>query len=124
MSRRLPVVVATLCCALAKTQAQPAAQNTTAIEHVNVVDVVAGEIRNDQTVLISDGRITIAGPAASVAHPPEAKIIRAQGKYLLPGLWDMHVHLRSASNQPGVPLHTENESVLGLFLANGNSGHS
>jgi imidazolonepropionase-like amidohydrolase len=119
MSRRLPVVVATLCCALAKTQAQPAAQNTTAIEHVNVVDVVTGEIRNDQTVLISDGRITIAGPAASVAHPLEAKIIRAQGKYLLPGLWDMHVHLRSASNQPGVQLHTENESVLGLFLANG-----
>ena len=91
MSTRFPLFIAALCWAFPQSQAQPTAQNTTAVEHVNVVDVVAGEIHSDQTVLISNGRISIAGPAASVAHPPEARIIRAQGMYLLPGLWDMHV---------------------------------
>jgi imidazolonepropionase-like amidohydrolase len=111
--------IAALCCALAKIPAQPTAPGTTAIEHVNVVYVVAGEIRTDQTVLISNGRIIVSGPAASVAHPSEARIIRAEGKYLLPGLWDMHVHLRSNQDKPGVQLLEENESFLSLFLANG-----
>ena len=119
MLRRLLRFIAALCCALAKTQAQPSAPSKTAIEHVNVVDVVAGEIRNDQTVLISNGRIISIGSAASVAYPAEARIIRAQGKYLLPGLWDMHVHLRSNRYKPGVQLVEENESFLALFLANG-----
>jgi imidazolonepropionase-like amidohydrolase len=86
---------------------------------VNIVDVVAGEIRSDQTVLISNGRITVIGAAGSVALPTDARIIGEQGKYLLPGLWDMHVHLRSDQNKPGIPLVAENESMLDLFLPNG-----
>lgn len=119
MSTRFLFFVGALCSAVAGIQAQPTAPNTTAIEHVNIVDVVAGAIRNDQTVLISNGRITMAGSAASVALPPDARIISAQGKYLLPGLWDMHVHLRSDSVNPGTRLAAENEAMLDLFLPNG-----
>lgn len=48
----------------------------------------------DQTVLIEKGRIRQIGPAASIRVPPDAFPINGQGKYLLPGLVDFHVHLR------------------------------
>lgn len=46
----------------------------------------------DQTVLVSDGRITAVGPANQVTVPPGARTVDAAGKFLIPGLWDMHVH--------------------------------
>src|SRR5215469_476681 len=119
MCKLIPCLAFAFSCALVKTQAQPTVQRTIALEHVNIVDVVAGELRSDQTVLISNGKITMTGAAASVASPPEARILSAQGEYLLPGLWDMHVHLRSDQNKPGVRLVAENESMLDMFLPNG-----
>jgi imidazolonepropionase-like amidohydrolase len=118
MLRQLPGLFAVSCFALTG-RAQPTVQPTIAVEHVNIVDVIAGDIRNDQTVLISNGKITVAGAAAGVTPPPDARVISAQGKYLLPGLWDMHVHLRSDENKPDIRLAAENESMLDLFLPNG-----
>ena len=76
-------------------QAQPSSTNSgpIAITEVNVVDVVKGEIRSDQTVIITAGRITGVGHADSLQVPGHAEVINANGKYLIPGLWDMHAHL-------------------------------
>ena len=63
-----------------------------AITHVAVVDVERGLVLEDRTVLIADGRISRVAPAADVAPPSQAVVVDGRGRYLIPGLWDMHVH--------------------------------
>jgi hypothetical protein len=65
-----------------------------ALTHVNVVDVAAGELRADQTVVIQGARIAWTGAADEARVPAGATVIDAHGKYLVPGLWDMHVHIQ------------------------------
>jgi len=72
--------------------ARGTAQNTIAITHVSVIDVASGATRPDNTVLVTGNRITYAGPAASAKIPSGATVIDGRGKFLIPGLWDMHVH--------------------------------
>ena len=67
-------------------------QKAIAITHVSVIDVSSGEIRPDYTVLVSGNRIGYVGPAASAKIPTDASIVDGRGKFLLPGLWDMHVN--------------------------------
>ena len=90
-----------------------------AVVDVNVVDVVKGETRGHQTVLIANGRIAAAGPSDAVSIPAQAIRIPGEGRYLIPGLWDMHIHLRSNQVNPHVPLVEENAALLDLFLPNG-----
>lgn len=100
--------------------ARLAAQQTqTAIVDVNVIDVARGEVRAGQTVVVAGGRIEAIGPAAQVAIPSGAARVAGAGRYVMPGLWDMHVHLRSDQKNPAVRLVAENEAMLDLFLPNG-----
>ena len=69
-----------------------AEQEPIAITHVSVIDVVSGVTHPDNTVLLSGNRITFVGPAASARVPPGAHLVDGRGKFLIPGLWDMHVH--------------------------------
>src|SRR5204863_665386 len=92
---------------------------TLAITDVNVVDVVNGRIRSSQTVLIRNGMIIAVGRSGSVEVPPMATRIAAMSRFLIPGLWDMHVHLRSDENRQDRALVKENETLLGLFVPNG-----
>jgi imidazolonepropionase-like amidohydrolase len=78
--------------ALAPTPAG-AAEHVVAIRAGKLVDVVAGKVLNDQTILISNDRITAVGPAGSVTVPPGARTIDLLGATVLPGLIDAHVHL-------------------------------
>jgi len=57
-----------------------------------VIDVASGATHPDNTVLVSGNRITFAGPAANARIPAGARVIDGRGKFLIPGLWDMHVH--------------------------------
>ena len=90
-----------------------------AIVDVNVVDVMKGETRSHQTVVIANGRIAGAGSSDAVSVPTQAIRVPGEGRYLIPGLWDMHIHLRSSEAKPGVPLVDENAALLDLFLPNG-----
>lgn len=71
-----------------------------AITNVDVVDVRSGTLLEDRTVLIVDGRIRSVEPSAdpdapgAETLPDDASVIDGSGRYLLPGLWDMHAHLR------------------------------
>ena len=67
-------------------------QPSIAITHVSVIDVAAGRTTGDNTVIIHGNRIVYAGPAKSADVPADARIIDGRGKFLIPGLWDMHVH--------------------------------
>lgn len=85
--------------------ARPAAEPVTvALAHVNVVDVESGRVMPDRTVLIAGSRIRTVGPGARVRIPPGAQVVDGRGRYLVPGLWDMHVH-SAASIEREFPLY-------------------
>jgi imidazolonepropionase-like amidohydrolase len=65
-----------------------------AVEHVRLFDSEQAAIREDQTVVINGDRITMVGPSAAISVPKDAERIDGTGKTLLPGLFDMHVHLQ------------------------------
>jgi imidazolonepropionase-like amidohydrolase len=114
--RPTPLLALALCLALLAPAQTPA---PVAILDVNIVDVVKGETRRHQTVLIANGRIAAINAADEVAIPGQAIRIPGEGRYLIPGLWDMHIHLRSDERKPDVPLVEENAALLELFLPNG-----
>ena len=61
--------------------------------HVNVVPMVDEGVLHDQTVVVREDRIVATGPADEVPVPGGATVIDGEGRFLLPGLWDAHVHL-------------------------------
>ena len=90
--------------------AQVPPQRTTAFVDANVVPMDREGVLADYTVVVSRGRIVDMGPSASVDPPAGAMIIDAGGKYLMPGLAEMHGHM------PGGELE---ETVMFLYVANG-----
>jgi len=86
-----------------------------AITHVTVLDMTGGPVQADRTVVVDGPRITTVGPAATATVPAGARIIDGRGKYLIPGLWDMHAH----TVVPGVPTQ---RALLPLYVANGVTG--
>lgn len=67
-----------------------------ALKNVTVVDVKNGKLRRGQTVLIGDNRIVATGKSGAFKIPLDAEVVDAAGKFLIPGLWDMHVHFWDA----------------------------
>jgi hypothetical protein len=61
-----------------------------AITRVTVIDVLTGAHRTNVSVLIRDGRINALAPVITI--PPDATRLDGKGKFLIPGLWDMHTH--------------------------------
>lgn len=77
----------------ASTVAQPVAELSSApiaISEVTVIDVITGAHRTNLTVLIRNGRIDAIAPTIRI--PAEATRVNGKGKFLIPGLWDMHTH--------------------------------
>lgn len=81
---------------------------------VNVVPMDRNGTLNNQTVIIQDGRIAEMGPAGSTRVPDGALRLEGRGKYLMPGLGEMHGHIPSTL-QPREFV----EAVLFLYVANG-----
>ena len=67
-------------------------QKALALTHVTVIDMTGGPALGDRTVMVTANRITAIGASSKVNVPKGAKVIDAAGKFLIPGLWDMHVH--------------------------------
>ena len=111
--RRLSCAVLLTACAPAM-QSGSAGEADLAITNVAVVDVERGRLLSNQTVLIQGGRITAVLPSARVRLPTTARVIDGRRKYLIPGLWDMHVHLYGSGNPTGIELP--------LFVAHGVTG--
>jgi imidazolonepropionase-like amidohydrolase len=89
-----------------------------ALTHVTVVDTTGKPVTSDQTVVIENGHIAAMGPAARVKPPKDARVIDARGKFLIPGLWDMHVHIAGLDADPA----WSKQVLLPLLLANGITG--
>src|SRR5512132_2765059 len=82
----------------------PVAAAQLAITHVSVIDTAGGPPRADATVVIRNGRIS----SVESGVPAGMEIVEGRGKFLIPGLWDMHVHLSWTK-----------ESALRVLIANG-----
>jgi hypothetical protein len=91
----------------------PEAKATTAFVGVTVVPADSARVIANQTVLVRGGRITALGPAAKVKIPAGAIRVDGEGKFLMPGLADMHVRLPEGSASEMTSLH------LGLYVVNG-----
>ncbi len=66
-----------------------------AFADVNVIPMDTERVLETYTVIVQDGVITEMGPSASVEIPQGARVLDGRGAYLLPGLTDFHIHLRS-----------------------------
>ena len=115
---RILLSLATFLFSSALLPAQPG-ETSIAITGVNVVDVANGKVAEAQTVVIVGGRITAMGPTGKVTVSAGAQPIDGRGYYLMPGLWDMHVHLRSNPVDRERPLAEDNAAMLDLFVVNG-----
>ncbi|AGH49694.1 exported amidohydrolase family protein [Sphingomonas sp. MM-1] len=85
------------------------------IRHATIVDVEHARTLADQAVVTRGGDIVATGPDAKVARSWQAKrSIDATGRFLIPGLWDMHMHFGG-----GPELIEENKALLPLYIAHG-----
>ena len=64
-----------------------------ALKNVNIIDVEGSQVRPGMTVVLSGNRIISLDRSNKIAIPQKALTIDATGKYLIPGLWDMHMHV-------------------------------
>ncbi len=79
------------------------------LNHVTVIDATGAPAKSDMIVITANGRISQIGKASKIHREHDAKVIDASGKFLIPGLWDMHTHWGEIEYLP-------------LFLANGVTG--
>lgn len=79
------------------------------LTHVTVIDTTGGPVKTDTTVVILGDRITEMGKSGVIRLPKNAEAVDGTGKFLIPGLWDMHVHWYE-------------KDYLPLFIANGVTG--
>jgi hypothetical protein len=86
---------------------------TLAITHVTVVDVRTGALRPNHTVVIRGNRIEAVGSSTELRAPRHSTIVSGAGGFLIPGLWDMHVHAARDGRAP---------RFWPLFLAYGITG--
>ena len=107
---RITTILSVLVALSSAAHAQQA--GTYAFSNVNVVPMTSEQVLADQTVLVQGGRITAVGPARSVRVPADALRIDGRGKYLMPGLSEMHGHIPGQN----VPFA---ERVAFLYVAGG-----
>jgi len=93
---------------LACLSGEPGAPDTVAIRNVTVIPMTGEDVLRAHTVLVRDGRIAALGPDAVVSVPGGATVVDGTGRYLIPGLIEMHAHTSKTR-----------ASALGLYIAHG-----
>ena len=90
-------------------------QGDVIVRHAAVVDVEKAAVAADQAVVVRGGTIVAVGPDVAVARAWRAgRTVDGAGRFLIPGLWDMHVHFGG-----GPALIEENKALLPLYVAHG-----
>ena len=114
----ISVVTGILSCAYQPALAQkPAVGDLLVLNNVTVVDVRTGALQPEQTVILERNHILSVGPSKSAKYPRNAASVNCRGLFLIPGLWDMHVHLVFGDWFPAAQ-----DISLPLFVANGVTG--
>ncbi len=98
------ILIATAACMPARV----AQQASIAIQNVTVIPMTGSASLTGQTVVLRDGRIAEIGPVAQLRVPVGATLVNGSGKYLIPGLFEMHAHTSKTR-----------ASALGLYVVHG-----
>ena len=98
-------------CGIGLAWSQSTNRSTLAIENVTVIDGTGTPSRPGMTVLIENGKIAAIQQTSTTRLASATWVVQARGKYLIPGLWDSHVHALWDANRPA--------QFFPLFLANG-----
>lgn len=88
------------------------------LENVHVVDVERGEILRERRIVVRDGIVRSVGAAGEASSRDTGRRMDGQGAYVIPGLWDMHAHLRGA----GIPPWFITDWFMPLLVAHGVTG--
>jgi len=99
------------CCLVCSLPAAAQKDNSLAITHVTVIDCTGAAAKPNSTVVVTGGLISAVGASDTLKIPSGARVIDANGKFLIPGLWDMHGHLTDAT-----------EDAFPLLIMNGVTG--
>jgi len=92
-------------------QIPPAApERTLVLTHIAVIDATGSPVKSDMSVIIRNHKIVMIGGTAKLSVPDDAEIVDGTDKFLIPGLWDTHVHTGAQ------------ETYLPLYIANGING--
>lgn len=89
-------------------------QSSTAFIHANIIPMTTEGVLTDQTVIVEGKRILIVDPSSEAEIPLKARVINCRNAYLMPGLADMHMHIRYDWLSEAWPV-----CPLKLYLANG-----
>jgi imidazolonepropionase-like amidohydrolase len=108
------VVLSFAVTAFAQTTSQP---TQSAITDVTVINPGANSVQPHSMVVINGNRITFVSRSAAVPLAKNTRVIDGRGQFVIPGLWDMHVHAAFGDWFPG-----GREIILPLFVANGVTG--
>ena len=100
-----------LACLLYSFSATAQKDNGLAIIHITVIDCTGAAAKPNSTVVVTGGLISAVGSSETVKIPAGARVVDASGKFLIPGLWDMHGHLTDAT-----------EDAFPLLIMNGVTG--
>ena len=90
--------------------------------HVTVIDATGAPPKPDMTVIIAADRIVAMDTSRNLVPPADTHVIDAAGKFLIPGLWDMHMHLDDPEMWQARLTRAQKEMVFPLLLANGITG--
>ena len=96
---------------------KPATSHLLVLTNATVVDVRTGTLQPEQTVILERNHIASVGPSKSAKYPRNAASVNCRGLFLIPGLWDMHVHLVFGDWFPDAQ-----DISLPLFVASGITG--
>lgn len=100
-------------CVLSHAQSTTSQADVYAFTNVDVIPMDKEQILEDHTVIVENGKITAVSPAGQAKLPKNVKIIDGKGKFLMPGLTEMHGHI------PGENQKQYGEDVLFLYISNG-----
>jgi Amidohydrolase family len=103
-----------LCLLLTTVSAREHSSAQIVITHATVINPGTSSVQANRTVVITGDHITSISETEAFRSPNKARVIDATGQYLIPGLWDMHVHSAFGDWFPG-----GRDIILPLFIANG-----
>ena len=109
------LAAAVVAAAVVGSNAQEPVPGLMAFTDVTVLPMTSDAVLPGQTVVVRDGVITATGPADEVDVPPGATVVDGEGRFLMPGLAEMHAHVPPGNNPP----REEVEDILFLYVANG-----
>jgi len=111
----ISISMITLFFLMSRVCAQTISADTIILEQIHIIDVNTGKIKRNRTVEIHSGFITAIKKYKKKNYGNNSLVIEARGRYLIPGLWDMHVHISQG------PWYNP-EKTFALMIANGITG--